>query len=130
MIGTFQLRGMEFLGHHGCFEEERIIGARFRVDLIYKCEIASVAVKDDVKEAVDYREVYLKIKEVMKTSVNTIERLSYNILDMLKKEYPQILAAELQITKLNPALGGQLSGVSVKVSYSSFNPKLMKSIEI
>lgn len=130
MIGTFQLQEMEFLGHHGCFEEERTIGARFSVDLTYKCEIAPVAVSDDVTKAVDYREVYLHIKEVMSHSVNTVERLCYNILDMLKREYPQISAAEVKITKLNPALGGKLAGVSVKASFSSFNPKLLKTIKI
>lgn len=117
MEGIVTLKGMEFLGHHGCFEEERIIGARFSVDLSFTYVITQTVLSDNVEYAIDYRKVYLDVKEVMSYSVNTLERLSENILEMLKKKYPQMLKAELAITKLNPALGGKLESVTLTTRF-------------
>jgi dihydroneopterin aldolase len=49
----------------------------------------------------------------MQHPVNLLETLCQNILSMLEEKFPQIIAAEVAVHKLNPALGGKVVSVSV-----------------
>jgi len=103
---------MEFYAHHGCFAEERIVGTCFKVDLVLEYDAKQAAQTDNVDYAVNYQAVYLDIKEVMKEPVNLLETLCQKILVILKKNYPQIVSAEVTVHKMNPALGGKVEAVS------------------
>ena len=52
------LDSMEFRALHGCYELERKVGNRFRVDLELTTELGDVAAEDSVEKAVNYLEVY------------------------------------------------------------------------
>ncbi|MDR2970885.1 MAG: dihydroneopterin aldolase [Bacteroidales bacterium] len=108
-----QLSGMEFYSHHGCFKEERQVGACFKVDLVLEYDSTQASISDDVKFAVNYQTVYSDIKEVMKQPVNLLETLCQRILMMLNERYPQIASAEVTVYKMYPALGGKVEAVAV-----------------
>ena len=104
---------MEFYAHHGCFEEERQVGAHFKVDLVLEYDATQAALTDDIAQAVNYQAVYLDVKEIMQHPVNLLETLCQKILLMLKEKYPQVTRAEVTVHKMNPALGGKVAAVSV-----------------
>jgi len=143
MNSKIHLSGMEFYAHHGCFQEERQVGTHFKVDLILEYDTTQAALTDDihhtvnyqtvyleVKEAtqaaltddihhtVNYQTVYLEVKEIMQHPVNLLETLCQNILSMLADKFPQVIAAEVAVHKLNPALGGKVVSVSVVANHS------------
>jgi dihydroneopterin aldolase len=113
MSSKIYLSGMEFYAHHGCFTEERQVGAHFKVDLILEYDATQAAQTDDIAHTVNYQAVYLEVKEVMKHPVNLLETLCQKILFMLKEKFSQVTNAEVTVHKLNPALGGKVEAVSV-----------------
>ena len=113
MISKIHLSGMEFYAHHGCFKEERLVGAHFKVDVILEYDATQASVTDDHTKVVNYQAVYSDIKEIMNEPVNLLETLCQKCLMLLKAKYPQIIHAEVTIHKINPALGGKIGAVSV-----------------
>ena len=117
MNSKILLSGMEFYAHHGCFKEERQVGAHFKVDLVLEYDATQAALMDNIDDAVNYQTVYLEIKTIMQSPVNLLETLSQKILDMLKEKFPQIVHAEVIVHKMNPALGGKIGAVSLSAKY-------------
>jgi dihydroneopterin aldolase len=112
------LSGMEFYAHHGCFKEERKVGAYFKIDLVLEYDATLAAQTDDITQTVNYQTVYLEVKEIMQYPVNLLETLCQKILNIIKKEYPQVTHAEVTVHKMNPALGGKVAAVEITKYYT------------
>ena len=104
------LNRMEFRAFHGCYDLEQQVGNRFTVDLEITAELGEVASEDCVEKAVNYLLVYETVREQMRVTQRTIERVSMNIMDALYARFPQIRCT---VSKLAPPLGGKLEKVSV-----------------
>lgn len=99
---------MQFYAYHGCFEEEQIIGNKFLVNFWAEAELSVPARTDDINDALNYQEVYNIIKGEMEIKSHLLENVARRILDAVKKAFPYIIDAQVQIDKLNPPLGGQV----------------------
>ena len=75
------LNRMEFRAFHGCYDLEQQVGNRFTVDLEITAELGEVASEDCVEKAVNYLLVYETVREQMRVTQRTIERVSMNIMD-------------------------------------------------
>lgn len=84
------LNRMEFRAFHGCYDLEQQVGNRFTVDLEITAELGEVASEDCVEKAVNYLLVYETVREQMRVTQRTIERVSMNIMDALYARFPQI----------------------------------------
>ena len=113
MLYDIRLEGMEFRAYHGCYETERVVGNRFRVDLELTTELGDVAAEDSVEKAVNYLEVYGVVREQMAVTQRTIERVAMNIIDAIHAGFPQVRHVKCTVSKLAPPLGGKLERVSV-----------------
>ncbi len=110
---TIRLDRMEFRALHGCYELERKVGNRFTVDLALTAELGDAAVRDDVTLAVNYLTVYEIVREQMRVTQHTIERVATNIIEALYAAFPQLRHVRCTVAKLAPPLGGKLDRVSV-----------------
>ncbi len=110
---TIRLDRMEFRALHGCYELERKVGNRFTVDLALTAELGDVAVRDDVTLAVNYLTVYEIVREQMRVTQHTIERVATNIIEALYTAFPQLRHVRCTVAKLAPPLSGKLDRVSV-----------------
>ena len=70
------LNRMEFRAFHGCYDLEQQVGNRFTVDLEITAELGEVASEDCVEKAVNYLLVYETVREQMRVTQRTIERVS------------------------------------------------------
>lgn len=107
------IRGMEFYAYHGCFEEEQQIGTRFKIDIHFQLDFSKTAQTDDLQYTLNYLEVYQSLKKIVECPVKTLERLGYQILEALFREYPIIDKATIYVSKMNPPLGGKIENVTV-----------------
>ena len=107
------LNRMEFRAFHGCYDLEQQVGNRFTVDLEITAELGEVASEDCVEKAVNYLLVYETVREQMRVTQRTIERVSMNIMDALYARFPQLRHIRCTVSKLAPPLGGKLEKVSV-----------------
>ena len=113
---TINLEGMDFHAFHGCYELEQLSGSHFEVALEITAPLGEVAERDDVTLAVNYLTVYEVVREQMKVTQHTIERVSQNIINALHCRFEQITAVRCTVTKLAPPLGGKVRRVSVTLS--------------
>ena len=113
MLYTIHLQDMEFRAYHGCYDLEQMVGNRFRVELKISAELGEVAERDDVTLAVNYLTVYEVVREQMRITQRTIERVAQNIIVAVKARFPQIVEVECTVAKIAPPLGGKIDKVSV-----------------
>jgi dihydroneopterin aldolase len=115
-MSTIALEGIKIFAHHGCFEEEKLIGTHFRVDLYMEVETTEAQKTDDLEKTLDYQSVFLLVKEEMQQSSNLIEHVARRILDRIFSEFPEVESAKLKVYKLNPPVGGEVDSVSILLS--------------
>ncbi|MBP6870682.1 MAG: dihydroneopterin aldolase [Bacteroidales bacterium] len=115
MMGTIAIEGMEFYAYHGCFHEEQIIGTRFTVDLFMEADTTSAELTDDLSETVDYQSVYRVVSEEMAIKSKLLEHVARRILSRIGREFPQVGAARIKVSKMNPPVGGKTERVSVEI---------------
>lgn len=111
-----ELTEMCFFSHHGCFEEEQIIGNKFIVNLTASYDGRKAQKSDNVEDALNYQLLYNVVAEQMRIKSHLLENVAYRILSELKCRFPQMLEAVVSIDKLNPPLGGQVGSSRVVMS--------------
>ena len=112
-MNRIELKDMEFFSAHGCFEEERIIGNRFVVNLSVEGDFSSAASSDDLADAVNYQALYDIVKEQMDIPSNLLENVAKRICGKIKEAFPDLTVIRVTIDKINPPLGGKLYASSV-----------------
>jgi dihydroneopterin aldolase len=113
LVSEIVLSGMEFYALHGCFDEEKIIGTRFKVDLKLISDTLEAAKNDDLKKTINYQCVYQDVRNIMNRPVNILETICLQIIKMIQVKYPTVVHAEVTVYKLNPSIGGKVNSVSV-----------------
>ena len=107
-MNRVELVDMHFYAYHGCFKEEQIIGNNFLVNFWAEVDMSKPAATDNIEDALNYQEVYNVIKEQMMIKSHLLENVARRILDAVKAKFPYIEKAEVQISKINPPLGGKV----------------------
>ena len=113
MMSMISIEGMEFWAHHGCFEEEQIIGNRFLVDVHFEADTSLAERSDHLSDTVNYQQVYRIIQQEMEIKSKLLEHVARRIAEAIRKEFPGIGHLEVKVTKMNPPLGGNVGAVSV-----------------
>ena len=72
MLDKVELMGMEFFGYHGCMKEERAIGQRFYVDVVMYLDLAPAGKSDDLKETVNYADVFAEARAIVEGEPYTL----------------------------------------------------------
>ncbi|MCL2414535.1 MAG: dihydroneopterin aldolase [Bacteroidales bacterium] len=109
------LNNMQFFAHHGCFEEERIVGTQFSVSLSFDVDTAKAEQSDNLSDTVSYLEVYQLVKTEMRVPSNLLEHVARRILDAISQAFPKISNLEIEIKKLNPPLGGEIENAGITI---------------
>ena len=105
--GKIALKGIKFNAFHGVYEEERIQGNDFEVDVTVSTDFSPEALtEDNLMGTLDYEEIYRCISEEMDSSSYLLEHVAYRIAQRLMKEFSQIQDVEIKVSKFNPPIGG------------------------
>ena len=114
-MGTIAINDMRFYAHHGCFEQERAIGAHFRVDLTFSTDTSRAEVSDNIDDTVSYLDVYQMVKAEMIKPSNLLEHVARRIGETVLAQFAAVEDVKVKVYKLNPPLGGQMESVSVEL---------------
>ncbi|HMM21542.1 MAG TPA: dihydroneopterin aldolase [Selenomonadales bacterium] len=108
------LKNMMFYGFHGVYEHERELGQRFYVDVELTMDVTKAAQTDDVRDTIDYLNVYEHTKAVVENKkFNLLEALAGHIADGLLS--PGISQVVVRVRKHVP-IPGQIDFVQVEVA--------------
>ncbi len=112
------LKGLKFRGLHGFFEDERINGNDFEVDLTFVTSLEEAARTDDLSETIDYSKAHEIVGSVMNgESKKLIETLTFLIGQKLYSYFPMVDTLEVKVRKLNPPISGEAEHSEVTMSW-------------
>lgn len=115
-MGQLVLENMEFYSYHGHYSEEQTIGGRFTVDLVIETDLSAAAKTDMLEDAIDYSRVYEVVKTEMAIPSRLLEHLAQRIMDAVFAVSNQVASVKVTVSKLNPAIGGNMHKFSVVMS--------------
>ena len=107
---------MRFYAYHGFYEEERIVGGYYALDVTM--DVGGVG-EDDLTKTVNYETVYEICKIQMKEKHQLIETVVDEIFWGIKKQFQSIRSMKIQLQKLHPPLSGQV-GAAVAMNAESY----------
>lgn len=111
---TVAIEQARFFSPIGYYEEERILGNEFFVDV-------HVAVKvdfngsDELEDTLNYEELYAAISKVMRQERKLLESAAQEILEGLQMRFAHLEGVVVKITKMHPPFGADASRASVKL---------------
>ena len=115
-MGLIEIENMEFYAYHGHYEEERIVGNRFLLNIKIETNTEKAELSDNINDALNYQTVYSIIAHEMKKKSHLLENIAKRILDAIYSEFKkEILSSEIKVSKINPPMGGQIGQVSVSL---------------
>ena len=112
-MALITINDMRFYAHHGCFDQERVIGTHFRVDLSFTTDTSKAEMSDNIVDTVSYLDVYQVVKAEMMTPSHLLEHVARRVGERVLADFSSVDTVNVKVSKLNPPLGGQMDSVSV-----------------
>ena len=112
-MGIIKLTNIRTFSYHGCLEEEAKIGSNYSVDLTIKTNLEPSAKTDELTDTVDYVDLNRIVVEEMAIRAKLLEHVAKRIIDRILKELQMVTKIEVEVTKLNPPIGGDVEGVTI-----------------
>ena len=116
MQTSITIAGAEFFAYHGYYEEERIAGNRFLLD-VHMVLNSPGNDSDQISQTVNYEHVYNICQEEMTITQKLLETVVYRILHRIQKEFGTVSNAQVTLSKINPQLGGKVEKVAVSMQF-------------
>ena len=118
-MGRISLENVRFRAHHGLYEEERLIGNDFILDIWIDADIKEATVTtehdiDKVDKTVNYELVYEICRFEMAKPQKLLETVVEEMIYRLKNHFSNMEMIQLKLQKLNPRLGGQVGAAVVQ----------------
>ena len=117
-VGTIRVRNIRVYAYHGCLVEEGKIGSDYRVDLTVKADLKKSSKSDALADTVDYVHLNKIVREEMGVRTKLLETVADKILDRILLEIPLVGKVKVEVSKLNPPIGGNVEMVTIKMSKS------------
>ncbi|TRZ46047.1 dihydroneopterin aldolase [Robertkochia solimangrovi] len=117
-MGVIKITNIQVYAYHGCLVEEGKIGSDYRVDVEVKANLQPSAISDSLKETVDYVHVNKIVKEEMAIRSKLLETVAKRILDRIFKEIDIAEQATVEVSKINPPIGGNVERVTIQMTLS------------
>ena len=114
-MGKIKLTNIRTFSYHGCLEKKKKIGSNYRVDLTIKTNLKPSAQTDELNDTVDYVDLNRIVVEEMAIRAKLLEHVAQRIIDRVLKELLPVLKIKIEVTKLNPPIGGDVEGVTIRM---------------
>ncbi|MDX1639729.1 MAG: dihydroneopterin aldolase [Balneolaceae bacterium] len=112
------IKGLAYRARHGYYEEERLEGNDFEVDLEFTLNLEEAARSDELGKTLNYEEAELIVREVMEgPSRNLIETLVFSIGENLFGQFPEVDRLEVKVRKLHPPLRAETDFSEVTMTW-------------
>jgi len=115
-MGVIKVKNIRVYAYHGCLVEEGKIGSDYRVDLAVKANLSKSAISDNLADTVDYVHLNKIVKEEMAIRSKLLEEVAKRILDRILNEIAIVKSAKVEVSKLNPPIGGNVAMVTIEMS--------------
>jgi dihydroneopterin aldolase len=114
-MGIIKLQNIRTFSYHGCLVEEEKIGSDYRVDLEVKTDLRKSSQSDELSDTVDYVLLNKIVVEEMAIRSKLLEHVAQRIIVRTFAEIPSISRIKLEVSKLNPPIGGDVEAVTIEM---------------
>ena len=114
-MGIISLNTIRVYAHHGCLEEEGLVGSAYEVDVEIEANLNSPSLSDHLADTVDYVHLHHIVIEEMKIRSKLLEHVARRIIHRILAEIKLVDATSVTVTKINPPIGGDVDSVSVQL---------------
>ena len=115
-MGKIILKNVKVYGYHGCLIEEGQIGSDYHVNLTVEANLKPSSISDKLSDTVDYVHLNKIIKEEMAIRAKLLETVASRILDRIFNEIKLVKKATVNVSKINPPIGGDVEMVTVELT--------------
>ena len=115
-MSTIRLKDIRIFTNHGCLTEEEKIGSDYLVNLTVSADLSEAAQSDALTETVDYVHLNKIVKDEMSVRSKLLEHVGQRIIDRIFEELPLVQIVEVEVSKVNPPIGGDVAEVSVTMN--------------
>jgi len=112
-VGVIKLKNIKVFSYHGCLDEEGKIGSEYRVDLKVHGDLSNSAKTDKLGDTIDYVHLNRIVKEEMAIRSKLLENVAERILNRVMSELIMVQKAKVDVSKINPPIGGNVAMVTV-----------------
>ncbi|HLV50379.1 MAG TPA: dihydroneopterin aldolase [Flavobacterium sp.] len=112
-MGVIRLKNIRVFSNHGCLVEEAKIGSDYRVDLEIKADLRKSAETDELSDTVDYVHLNRIVVEEMAVRSKLLEHVARRIILRIFEELPMVSKVLLEVSKINPPIGGDVELVTI-----------------
>ncbi len=102
---SIHLHQLVFHAFHGLYEEEKILGNEFRVDLTVQHHPAVIPIHA-INDTINYVALYELVKKRMEVPVLLLETLATSIAQDILLQFVLADTVNISITKLHPPISG------------------------
>ncbi len=106
---------MEFYARHGYYEEERVIGNKYSVDVEMELDFTDAVKEDKLDGTVNYEKVYALVAEVMGIDAMLLEHLAGKIISQIKDKFHFVKEVRVRVSKYNPPVKGLCKKATVEL---------------
>ena len=117
-MGLIALEGMKFYAFHGFYEEERLIGNDYIVDVYLTVNFATAAHTDNLDKTVNYETIYRIAKIEMAKPTQLLEAIANRIIETTIDVCNGIQSMKVRITKENPPMGARIGKAYIEMEDS------------
>ncbi len=115
-MSKISLKNMEFHAFHGCLVHEKLLGNTFIVSICIELDTQLAGETDNLEHTLNYQLVYDEVKKQIEIPSKLLEHIGQRILDRIFDAFPKIQSLDIQLSKLNPPLGGKVEQVTIELS--------------
>ncbi len=115
-MDRIHIEGIEFHGFHGVPEAERVIGHRYRVDVILELDLRRAGETDDLGLTIDYGAAAQCALEIgTGASVQLVETLAERMAAALLARFKPVSAVEVRVAKLRPPVPLPIEACAIQI---------------
>ncbi len=108
------LKGMKFYAYHGYYAFERRVGDYFEVNIEVEVRMDENP-EEKIDRTLDYALIYEISEHYMMKKYMLMESLAFDIAKALKASSESVEEVLVEISKLNPRVGGKADKASVTI---------------
>lgn len=111
------LHNLRFRSFHGLYEEERMVGNEYEVNLDVGFEPASFPVHE-ISDTLDYTVLHRIVKERMAIPTPLLETIATEIAEKIRAGFPSVSKISISVKKLFPPVNNFEGAVGVSFEWN------------
>ncbi len=113
---TIRVDQIKVWAYHGVYQEERVAGRYFLVDVAVVAELSEAELlTDDLSATYNYERIADIVQQEMKVTCALLEKKAIEMAREIQKSDMRIKNVQLKLTKLQPPLKGEVASTSVEI---------------